>query len=284
MQACRVIVLLMLVLLTGVVTTWCDGGGARMTFPVPDGWSVQPDTAVYGPENLWEYIDGAADLFVLYGFEELQSATYRTPAGDEVRVEVYRHATAADAYGMYSQERAPENAAVDAGTEGCADAGMLNIVFGRWYLKVSAPPSVGQDTVMQLARAFDRLFGSPRGLPPEFSVLPADGRVPRSEQYIARDFLGYSFLVRVFLARYGNGEGPQIFLIRNPSPDAAERVRSALLRVEGSAHTQAGPSTTHIIDPHHGAMDLVVRGSDILGALGYGKNETLRLELLKKLQ
>lgn len=284
MQTVRLVVLLVLVLLTGASAGWCGGPDARLTFPVPDGWSVQPDTAVYGPDNLWEYIDGAADLFVLYGFEELRSATYRTRGGDEVRVEVYRHATSADAYGMYSQERAPENGAVDAGTEGCADVGMLNIVFGRWYLKVSAPPSVSQDTLMQLARAFDRLFGTPRGLPPEFSVLPADGRVPRSEQYIARDFLGYSFLSRVFLARYGGAEGPQVFLIRCPSSDVAGRLRSALLNVAGSTNAPAGAFTTHIIDPHHGAMDLVVRGADIYGILGCGKNEPLRLELLKKLQ
>lgn len=236
------IVLLTLVLLTGANAGWCGGTDARLTFPVPDGWSVQADTAVYDPDNLWEYINGAADLFVLYGFEELRSATYRTPSGEDVRAEVYRHATAADAYGMYSQERAPENRTVDCGTEGCEDAGMLNIVFGRWYLKVSAPASVGHEALMQLAMSFDRLFGSPRGLPQEFALLPSDGRVPRSEQYIARDVLGYGFLSRAYLARYGNGDGAQIFLIRTPTPGDAERVRTALVRVAGSSTTPAGPS------------------------------------------
>ncbi len=284
MRAVRTVFLLALCVLPGAVTARCGDDDARIAFPVPGGWSVQPDTAVYGPENLWEYINGAADLFVLYGFEELRSATYRTPGGDDVRAELYRHATVADAYGMYSQERAPENRAVEVGTEGCADAGMLNIVFGRWYLKVSAPPAVGHEDLMQLARSFDRVFGSPRGLPSEFGMLPAEGRVPRSEQYVARDFLGYGFLSRAYLARYENGDGPQVFLIRTASPDAADRVRTSLLRVAGSTNAPEGPFATHVIDPHHGAMDIMVRGSDILGVFGYGKNETLRLKILKKLQ
>ena len=284
MPTVRAHVLFCLMVLTGAIPVRSEGGGDGFVFPVPGGWAMQVDTAVYGPDNLWEYINGAADLFVTYGFEELHCATYRTASGDEVRAEVYRHASAVDAYGMYSQERSPENAAVELGSEGCADAGMVNIVFGRWYLKMSALPAVGREEMMHLARAFDRTLGSPRGLPPEFSSLPSAGRAPRSEQYIARDFLGYGFLNRAFLARYGDGDGARIFLLRTASAEAAETVRESLVRVAGGKGTPAGPSTTHLVNPHHGAMDLVVRGADVFGVLGYGKNESLRLELLKKLQ
>jgi hypothetical protein len=143
---------------------------------------------------------------------------------------------------------------------------------------------VGREDLMRLARAFDRLLGSPRGLPAGFSVLPPAGRIPRSEQYIARDFLGYGFLSRVFLARYGEGEGAQIFVMRAGTPDAAERIRASFVRVAGGKSTPPGPTATHLLDPHHGALDLVIRGSDLFGVLGCGNNETLRLKLLKNLQ
>ena len=283
-RAVRALVLPALIALSGAIPARSEDDRDAFVFPVPGGWTVQADTAVYGPDDLWEYIDGAADLFVIYGFERLQCATYRTPSGEEVRAELYRHAGVSDAYGMYSQERSPDNAAVEVGNEGCADAGMMIVVFGRWYLKLSSPPAVGRDDLLLLARSFDVVLGSPRGLPPEFAALPSGGRIPRSEQYIASDFLGYGFLSRVYLARYGSGEGAQAFLIRTASADAAERIRASFVRTAGGKGSPAGPATTHVIDPHHGPLDIVVRDSDVYGILGYGNNESLRLDLLKKLQ
>ena len=266
-------------------TTGKSGGGVdRLVFPLPSGWQVQVDTATYGPENLWEYIDGAADLFVSYGFEMLQCATYKTPSGAEVRAEAYRHRDAANAYGMYSQERSPENAPVPTGTEGCADAGMINVVVGRWYLKLSGSASTTSGDLLAVAQAVDAALGSPRGLPSEFGKLPAEMRIPRSEQYIARDFLGYGFLARVFLARYGEGEGAQIFVMSTASPEAAAKIRSSFLHVAGVNEMPPGSGPTHLTDPHHGDVDLVIRGSEVFGLLGCGKNETLRTALLKKLQ
>ncbi len=260
------------------------GGTPTFAFPVPAGWHMQADTAAYGPENLWEYIDGAADLFVSYGFEELRCATYRSPAGEEIRAEVYRHADPANAYGMYSQERSPENAPVRTGTEGCADAGMMNVVIGRWYVKLSAGASVGTGDLLTIAQALDAALGSPRGLPLEFGLLPAAGRIARSEQYIARDFLGYGFLAKVFLARYGDGEGAQVFVMRTPSPAAAGRVCASFLKVAGIAEAPAASGPLHFTDPHHGPIDLIVRGADVFGIIGCGKNAPLRDNLLKKLQ
>jgi hypothetical protein len=161
---------------------------------------------------------------------------------------------------------------------------MMNVVIGRLYIKMSARAAVGREDMWRLAGAFDHLHGSPRGLPADFSALPSAGRIPRSEQFIARDFLGYGFLPRVFLARYGEGEGAQVFVIRAVSSDAAERIRASFIRVAGGKSSPAGPATTHIVDPHHGVLDLVIRGSDLFGVLGCGNNDSLRLTLLKNLQ
>ena len=43
----------------------------------------------YGPENLYEYIDGASDLFLAYGFKELTLVHYKYPSNAEVTLELY---------------------------------------------------------------------------------------------------------------------------------------------------------------------------------------------------
>ena len=258
--------------------------GDVFAFPVPSGWTVQTDSSMYGPDNLWEYIDGAADLFVSYGFKHLQCATYRTPAGTEIRAEAYRHASTTHAYGMYSQERSPENAAVNIGIEGCADEGMVNVVLGDWYLKLSCSPPATQEEMFVVARAIDSVLGTPRGLPDGFALLPAPGRVLRSEQYIARDFLGYGFLSNVFLARYGATDGCQMFVVRTASPEAARVALESLIRKATASGPGTAPGIIHVIDPHHGPVDVAVRGAELFGIVGCGSSDATYQTLLKNLQ
>jgi hypothetical protein len=275
---------------TGLVALQCVQSGAAGTgpdvlvFPVPAGWTVQSDSMTYGPDNLWEYIDGAADLFVSYGFKRLQCATYRTHAGAEVRAEAYRHASATQAYGMYSQERSPENAPVNIGIEGCADEGMVNVVLGNWYLKLSGSLPATKGDLLIVAKVIDSVLGSPRGLPEGFSLLPSDRRVQRSEQYIARDFLGYGFLTNVFLARYGDGDGCQMFVVRTASPEAAHAALESFRRKATTSGPGVSSSITHIVDPHHGPVDVAIHGSDLFGVLGCGINDSSYHSLLKNLQ
>jgi hypothetical protein len=266
-------------------TQWCTAGTGPdvLVFPVPSGWTAQPDSATYGPDNLWEYIDGAADLFVSYGFKHLQCATYRTPAGAEIRAEAYDHASATQAYGMYSQERSPGNAPVHIGIEGCADEGMVNVVLGSWYLKLAGSPPVTQEELLIVTRAIDSVLGSPRGLPEGFSLLPSGQRIARSEQYIARDFLGYGFLANVFLARFGEGEGCQMFVVRTPSPEAARVALESFIRKGTTSGSGLTATITHIVDPHHGPVDIAVHGSDLFGVLGCDMNEATYHALLKNL-
>ena len=267
----------------------CEGSnsgtaGDDFAFPVPAGWTVQADTATYAPDNLWEYINGAADLFVSYGFTYLQCATYRTPAGAEIRAEAYRHASATQAYGMYSQERSPENAAVNIGIEGCADEGMVNVVLGNWYLKLSSPPPATKEEMLVVAGAIDSVLGAPRGLPEGFALLPGPGRILRSEQYVARDFLGYGFMSNVFLARYGGAEGCRMFVVRTTSPAAAHAALESFIRKATASHPGAIAGTIHVVDPHHGPVDVAVRGADLFGVVGCGIDDTTYHTLLKNLQ
>jgi hypothetical protein len=49
-------------------------------FPVLAGWTQQNAIQKYNPDNLYEYINGAADLYLTYDFQELQVAEYLNSA------------------------------------------------------------------------------------------------------------------------------------------------------------------------------------------------------------
>jgi hypothetical protein len=262
------------------------GGEAGTRFPTVEGWSTVRDSTEYAPETLWEYINGAADLFVSYGFENLAVAYYRTPAGKEIRAELYRHASRQDAYGVYSQERAPENAAASYGVEACMDEGMLNFVSGRWYVKLSANElsDVVERGMHRVAAAIDSALEQPHKLPDGFALLPQTGRVHRSEQYIARDFLGYGFLTGAYVASYGSQDGCRVFAIPQASPGLARAALESFLRVAPQTNKNPADEIIRVEDPHHGPIDLVARGNTLMGVMGCPGGESLRSSLLKNLQ
>ncbi|MEJ2628983.1 MAG: hypothetical protein P8078_10545, partial [bacterium] len=73
-------------------------------FPSLPGWQQVGEVKMYHSDNLWEYINGAADHFISYGFEEL---TYGDISKDEltVTVNVYDMGSVLNAFGIYTSEK-----------------------------------------------------------------------------------------------------------------------------------------------------------------------------------
>ena len=96
---------LFLVLFAGDLNTAAAQNTPDMQFPQIAGFKLTPGEKVYTSDNLFEIIDGAADVFLTYGFEELRTAEYSAPGIEYIRVETYRHSSRANAFGMYAPSR-----------------------------------------------------------------------------------------------------------------------------------------------------------------------------------
>ena len=73
-------------------------------FPEISGWKQSGEMQSFTPKTLYEYINGAADLYIMYDFQELKSAEYVNEKKASVIIDVYRHKTPTHAFGIYSQE------------------------------------------------------------------------------------------------------------------------------------------------------------------------------------
>ena len=73
-------------------------------------WKLLESVRTFGPDNLYEEIDGEAELVLPYGMKRLTVAVLGRTArpGSEVRLEIYRMASPRDAYGIWSQYRNPD--------------------------------------------------------------------------------------------------------------------------------------------------------------------------------
>ena len=226
--------------------------GNDALFPELPGYTLVHESRVYASQDLWDFIDGAADLFVSYGFVDLHIAYYRTTDGREFRVEVYRHDSAENAFGMYSQERAPE----------------------PYYVKISANKTgdAAARELEKIARALATRLAQPGDWPAALALLPTQGRVKNSEQYITESYLGYTFLHGAFQAQYTQGRSFEVFVIPAGSPGEAAHMASALCEVNHAPPMEGGVCTFK--DVHHGDMDILISGRYLAGVVHCPDRET----------
>ena len=201
--------------------------------PKPGGWAPTEPLRSYFPDDLFEYIDGAAESYLSYDFRELVVADLeKTGAAATLTLEIYDMGTPLNAFGIYAAERYPDNAAVPVGVLGYFEGEALNFLAGRFYVKMLAF-GLGEGTEAFLREVGLKVASGikpPGGLPELVQRFPKDGLVARSEKYVKKNFMGYEFLRDGYVAAYKAGDKEiEGFFIDGRSEKEAEEIRSKLL-------------------------------------------------------
>ncbi len=234
-------------------------------FPDIDGFNKTIIDEVYTPETLFELIDGAADMFLAYDFENLHIAEYSNDSIRYIRVEAYRHKDAVNAFGAYAQERTPDARVLPVGCEGYIQEGALNFWFGSYYVKL-----VTNDQGRSVQTALERIAQHVaqqsicrQSLPSFFEKFPTDDRIPRNETYINRDYLGYRFFNKVFTASYNHST---VFVIVYKNAWDLQDALQAYSIILKSQQPLLFDTPTFINDPNEGRLLLQKAGNYIVGA------------------
>ena len=204
--------------------------------PQAEGWKPAEAPQSFFPENLYEYIDGAAESYLSYDFRELLVLQLKNAAKDEMTltVEIYDMGQPTNAFGIFSAERYPENAPVPAGDLGYIEGESLNFMAGRYYVKLLSF-GLGEGTTAALTEYARKVAGAvpEKGvLPALLQAFPKENLVPQSEKYIKRNFLGYEFLHDGYVAAYKiDGRDLECFLAESGSEKDAQAALSQLLDV-----------------------------------------------------
>ena len=168
----------------------------------------------FEPKTLYEYIDGAADLYLAYDFQELKVVEYVNDRKGSVTVEIYRHQSSNDAFGIYSQERLLNATYLNIGAQGYIDQDILDFLSGSYYVKMSSynTGAEGQEVLQAFAKkVVEKVAVKRRATITSFSC---GGEKENKEKFIASNFLGYSFLKSAFTADYDlSGQKFKLFLL-----------------------------------------------------------------------
>jgi len=116
----------LLILVMATLVWGSDSEGKDFSFPEIPGWKQSGEIETYSPQTLFEYINGAADLFLAYDFEELMIVEYQNDRKATLTVDVYRHRIPLLAFGIFSQERLQSATILDIGVQGYREKEFLN--------------------------------------------------------------------------------------------------------------------------------------------------------------
>ena len=256
------------------------------TFTELTGWKQSGEIQTFSPKNLFEYINGAADLYLSYDFQELQVAEYQNEKKASVTIEMYRHKTPIYAFRIYSQERLSDANFLDIGAQGYSETDILNFVSGNYYVKMSSfkiKPE-DQEVLLTFAKKIVENLGEKGSLPSILSAFPKEGKRENSEKFVSIKFLGYSFLYSAFTADYDlSGKKFKLFIIEGVDQKECKDMIEKYLQQTGKPEKDVAEGRYTIADPYHGEIDLYWKGKNIGGILNLS-DASLRSKYLKLLQ
>ena len=181
----------------------------------------------FGPDTLYEKINGRADLYLSSGFISLnaQRFTLQGPAGNWIEVFVYDMGSPENAFSVYSMQRRDAATSDPSLPDAYRTENALFMVHGQFYLELigtNAGDTLGE-AMGTLARRFaESHAGASKAKASGQDLFPAQGLDPTSRQLITANAFGYEMLDHIYTAQYLiDGTRLTVFVSDRQTPEAA---------------------------------------------------------------
>jgi len=248
----------------------------EIVLPELSGFKKVTDYPVYTADNLWDFIDGAADTYLSYGFENLHVAEYKK-GKNVIKLEIYKQKDDVQAFGIYSSERSPSFRFINIGAQGYKADGSLNFYKGMYYVKIrtySKSEKILQSLESLAVKVSYMLTGSTE-MPSILKEFPDMGKKKNEETYIKESVLGHEFLSGAFKAPYESGNSQfTIFLFNKNSTEESIKMIAAYLKSAGLEMDNQPAGKYVFKDGYNGDIFLFWKENTIVIISGLAKDQT----------
>lgn len=246
----------------------------------------------YSPKNLFDYINGGAELFLAYGFLELLVVELASDQEqiDRATLEIYNMRTLENAFGVFKTEAGNKVYQLPDGAEGRLERGLLQFYKGKFYVKVFISPQskAYPRVVEEIGKTIEKRIKGSFSRPAFFDLFPLKYRIAGSERYTSKDFLGQPFFMGIASADFKQGgETYTIFISVEPNREEAERSLQQYRKYLIGEKTFQGELKGGINgfigkDPYYGACSISIIKRRIVGVLGNPRDAISILENIKE--
>lgn len=199
------------------------------------GWQSSGKDQIFRREDLFDYMDGAGEIYLAYGFETLFVREYVKPAAPPMVAELYQMSSSEEAYGIFTHDTEGEERALGQGAY--YGLGLLRFWKDRFFVRLLMERETAETEGVLLALGRSIVEAIPReGAKPRLvEGLPREGLLFSSVRYFHQqvslnchyyladaNLLNLSEKTAAVLARYQFKEGKvRLLLVHYPQPSEA---------------------------------------------------------------
>jgi hypothetical protein len=254
---------------------------------IPEGWALIEGPLTYTKKTLFNHVDGQAELFLKYGFQKSVFAIYQNGENpnNQIEMDLYDMGNTLHAFGVFSRFRT-EGQRMGIGLDSYLDDYLALFYKGRYFVMFYSTES-NPSTLKQFSMTVSSKILDPSRPPREIGYFPKNGLKPDSIQYFSEGLLGHQFLKRGFIGTYidqdkensGKREFHLFIVVFKNSQEALNALKiyrdylspkgtgSSGSIIEFKARALKGE------DPYQGKVEIVRKGSYLLGVTGFMKEE-----------
>ena len=187
------------------------------------GWSQSGPARAYEAGNLFEYMDGNAEGYLIYGFRSMRGVSCRKGEISFV-IDLSDMGDADGSYGIFSANRDPQLPIDKFGMAGQVAPRRAMFVKGSYFVEIAANPEGDHSAALRAwLAALDGTITGSTVLPDALAWFPAEGR--QSLRLVPESVLGLHLLKRGYVAQYDFGKA---FVAYETSPDSATAIMQKL--------------------------------------------------------
>lgn len=147
------------------------------------GWERTDDDRYYDEETLFNYINGGAELYISYGFNNVISRRYNHNDNSQIAVEIFDMENSRNAYGVFTHVREEMDESYGQGSQLYEDA----ILFWKYRYYVSVVSLDGSEeaqlAIQEIAEYINNSISETGELPGVLKIIPEKGLVFESVLY-----------------------------------------------------------------------------------------------------
>jgi hypothetical protein len=210
------------------------------------GWKWDEKEMRYNSKTLFGYIDGTAELYLAYGFQNLMVRRFEKSNQPPLIVELYEMASSEDAYGVFSFEHQDEAVGIGQGSE--FGGGLLRFWKGKYFVSIYAEGEGAEveSGILKMGRAAANSIPTKGSEPKLVGYIPGKdlGLVDKSICYLKshvllnqrffiahQNILNLSRKTEAVLAQYlRDKQRTQLLLIRYPDSKEAGDVYQRFMK------------------------------------------------------
>jgi hypothetical protein len=244
----------------------CGLAAAADPAPVPTctlvpGWTQRGEARSYVGDNLFEYMDGNAEGYLIYGFQSMHGVSCAKGPVTLV-IDISDFGEADSSFGMFSANRDPREPMAKLGAGGQIVPRRAIFAKGQYYVEIAAGPEGDYTaTLKEWMAAFEKIVPGTTATPAALLWFPAEKQ--QSLRLVPESVLGIRLLRRGYAAQYDFGKA---FVVTEASAESAGPLLLKLrARFTDTTAARAGDEAFQATDKYLGRLCFFRKGRYIGG-------------------